>query len=214
MGFVEFLVNRSDDMLELGIQHALVVAVSVALATVIGVALGIATYQRERPRELVLAATGAFLTIPSFALFILLLGPLGLGWRPVVVALTMYGLMPVVRNTITGLREVSPAVVEAAKGMGLSRRQRLLRVELPLAWPVIITGIRVTTLVLLGIAAIGAIVNGPGYGELIFTGLARVGTPVAVNLVLAGALGVMVLAVLFDLLFYAARRLTTTRGIR
>ncbi len=214
MGFVEFLVNRSDDMLELGIQHALVVAVSVALATVIGVALGIATYQRERPRELVLAATGAFLTIPSFALFILLLGPLGLGWRPVVVALTMYGLMPVVRNTITGLREVSPAVVEAAKGMGLSRRQRLLRVELPLAWPVIITGIRVTTLVLLGIAAIGAIVNGPGYGELIFTGLARVGTPVAVNLVLAGALGVMVLAVLFDLLFYAARRLTTSRGIR
>src|SRR5690625_4365526 len=130
-------------MLELGIQHALVVAVSVALATVIGVALGIATYQRERPRELVLAATGAFLTIPSFALFILLLGPLGLGWRPVVVALTMYGLMPVVRNTITGLREVSPAVVEAAKGMGLSRRQRLLRVELPLAWPVVITGIRV-----------------------------------------------------------------------
>jgi len=214
VGFVEFLVNRSDDMLELGIQHALVVAVSVALATVIGVALGIATYQRERPRELVLAATGAFLTIPSFALFILLLGPLGLGWRPVVVALTMYGLMPVVRNTITGLREVSPAVVEAAKGMGLSRRQRLLRVELPLAWPVIITGIRVTTLVLLGIAAIGAIVNGPGYGELIFTGLARVGTPVAVNLVLAGALGVMVLAVLFDLLFYAARRLTTSRGIR
>src|SRR5690625_3609284 len=201
-------------MLELGIQHALVVAVSVALATVIGVALGIATYQRERPRELVLAATGAFLTIPSFALFILLLGPLGLGWRPVVVALAMYGLMPVVRNTITGLREVSPAVVEAAKGMGLSRRQRLLRVELPLAWPVIITGIRVTTLVLLGIAAIGAIVNGPGYGEFIFTGLARVGTPVAVNLVLAGALGVMVLAVLFDLLFYAARRLTTSRGIR
>lgn len=86
--------------------------------------------------------------------------------------------------------------------------------ELPLAWPVIITGIRVTTLILLGIAAIGAIVNGPGYGELIFTGLARVGTPVAVNLVMAGTLGVVVLAVLFDLLFHAVRRLTTSRGIR
>lgn len=201
-------------MLELGVAHAAVVGVSVALASIIGISLGIATYQRERPREIVLATTGAFLTIPSFALFILLLGPLGLGWGPVVVALTMYGLLPVVRNTITGLREVSPAVVEAAKGMGLSRRQRLLRIELPLAWPVIITGIRVTTLVLLGIAAIGAIVNGPGYGELIFTGLARVGTPVAVNLVLAGTLGVIVLAVLFDVLFYAARRLTTSKGLR
>lgn len=161
-----------------------------------------------------LATTGAFLTIPSFALFILLLGPLGLGWPPVVVALTLYGLLPILRNTITGLRGVDPAIVESAKGMGLSRTQRLLRVELPLAWPVIITGIRVTTLILLGIAAIGAIVNGPGYGELIFTGLARVGTPVAVNLVMAGTLGVVVLAVLFDLLFHAVRRLTTSRGIR
>lgn len=214
MDFLTFLRNRSDDMISLGLAHAAVVAVSVALATLIGVGLGIATYQRERPREIVLAMTGAFLTIPSFALFILLLGPLGLGWRPVVVALTMYGLMPIVRNTITGLQGVSPAVIESAKGMGLSRRQRLLRIELPLAWPVIITGVRVTTLVLLGIAAIGAIVNGPGYGEFIFTGLARVGTPVAVNLVLAGALGVMILAVLFDLIFYAARRLTTSEGIR
>ncbi|WP_153396795.1 ABC transporter permease [Ornithinicoccus halotolerans] len=214
MDFVDFLVRRSDDMLELGLGHAGVVGLSVLLATVLGVSLGVASYQRERAREAVLAVTGAFLTIPSFALFILLLGPLGLGTAPVVVALTMYGLMPVVRNTITGLREVDPAVVESAQGMGLSRRQRLLRIELPLAWPVIITGVRVSTLVLLGIAAIGAIVNGPGYGELIFTGLARVGTPVAVDLVLAGTLGVIVLAVLFDLLFYAVRRLTTSEGIR
>ncbi|HLV06023.1 ABC transporter permease [uncultured Georgenia sp.] len=214
MSFVEFLRNRGDDWVELGIQHAAVVAISVVLASVLGVALGVATYRRERPRELVLAASGAILTIPSFALFILLLGPLGLGWKPVIVALTGYGLMPVIRNTVTGLRAVDPAVIESARGMGMNRRQQLLRIELPLAWPVIITGIRVTTLVLLGIAAIGAIVNGPGYGEFIFTGLARVGTPVAVNLVLAGALGVMVLAVLFDLLFYAAGRLTTSKGIR
>lgn len=214
MNFFEFLVSRRDDMLEMGLGHAAIVAAAVALASILGIALGIATYQRERPREIALAVTGAFLTIPSFALFILLLGPLGLGWQPVLLALTMYGLMPVLRNTVTGLREVSPAVVEAAKGMGLSRRQRLLRIELPLAWPVIITGIRVTTLILLGIAAIGDIVNGPGYGNFIFTGLARVGTPVALNLVLAGALGVMVLAVLFDLLFHATKRLTTSKGIR
>ncbi|SMY12986.1 ABC transporter permease [Brevibacterium jeotgali] len=214
MNFGEFLIRRADDMLELGLAHAAVVGGAVLISTLIGVALGVLTYQSERARETVLAITGSFLTIPSFALFILLLGPLGLGWKPVLFALVLYGLMPVVRNTITGLRGVDPAVVESAKGMGLSRRQLLLRIELPLAWPVIITGVRVTTLVLLGIAAIGAIVNGPGYGELIFTGLARVGTPVAVNMVLAGAVGVMILAVVFDLAFYTAKRLTTSRGIR
>lgn len=214
MNFGEFLIRRADDMLELGLAHAAVVGAAVLISTLIGVALGVLTYQSERARETVLAITGSFLTIPSFALFILLLGPLGLGWKPVLFALVLYGLMPVVRNTITGLRGVDPAVVESAKGMGLSRRQLLLRIELPLAWPVIITGVRVTTLVLLGIAAIGAIVNGPGYGELIFTGLARVGTPVAVNMVLAGTVGVMILAVIFDLAFYAAKRLTTSRGLR
>lgn len=214
MNFFEFLVARSEDMLELGLEHAAVVGVSVLLATVIGVSLGIATYRNEKPRETILAITGSFLTIPSFALFILLIGPLGLGWKPVVVALTMYGLLPIVRNTITGLREVDPAIVESALGMGMGRTQRLLRIELPLAWPVIITGVRVTTLVLLGIATIGSIVLGPGYGELIFTGLARVGTPVAINLVLAGTLGVMILAVLFDIAFYLLRKITTSQGIR
>jgi osmoprotectant transport system permease protein len=214
VNFLEFLVNRADDMLELGLQHAAIVGAAVLIATVIGVGLGIATYRTERPREFVLAVTGTFLTIPSFALFILMLGPLGLGWRPVLVALVLYGLLPVVRNTITGLREVDQAIIESAKGMGLNRRQRLLKIELPLAWPVVITGVRVSTLVLLGIAAIGAIVNGPGYGELIFTGLARVGTPVAVNMVLAGTLGVIVLAIIFDVIFYVIKRLTTSRGIQ
>lgn len=214
MDFLEFLGKRSDDMLEYGLGHIAVVGISVVLATVIGVGLGIASYRRPRLRETILAISAAFLTIPSFALFILLVGPLGLGAKPVVVALTMYGLLPIVRNTITGLREVDPAVVESAQGMGMNRTQRLLRIELPLAWPVIITGIRVTTLVLLGIAAIGAVILGPGYGEMIFTGLARVGTPVAVNLVLAGTVGVILLAILFDLFFYAIRKLTTSRGLQ
>lgn len=214
MDFLEFLGNRADDLLEMGLAHAAIVGAAVLIATVIGIGLGVATYRTERPRAMVLAITGTFLTIPSFALFILMLSPFGLGWKPVLVALVMYGLLPVVRNTITGLREVDPAIIESAKGMGLNRRQRLLRIELPLAWPVVITGVRVSTLILLGIAAIGAFVNGPGYGEIIVTGLARVGTPVAVNMILAGTLGVIVLAILFDLLFYAVQRLSTSRGIR
>jgi osmoprotectant transport system permease protein len=214
MSLLEFLNSRREDMLRLGLEHIAVVGVSVLIATVLGVGLGVATYRRARARELVLAVTSTFLTIPSFALFVLLIGPLGLGAEPVVVALTLYGLLPIVRNTITGLREVPPDVVESAQGMGMGRTQRLVRIELPLAWPVILTGVRVATLILVGIATIGDVVLGPGYGALIFTGLARVGSPVAVNLVLAGMVGVIVVAILFDLAFNVLGKLTTSRGVR
>lgn len=189
-------------------------ALSVSLSVVIGMLLGLSTYRSPSARTAVIAVTGAFLTIPSFALFVLLLGLFGLGTGPVVIALTMYGLLPVVRNTITGLLQVDPAIVESAQGMGLSRRQRLLQIELPIAWPVVLAGVRVTTVVLVGIAAIGAFINGPGYGNLIFNGLARVGTDVAVNLVLAGTLGVVVVAVVFDAGLTVLGKLTTSKGLQ
>jgi osmoprotectant transport system permease protein len=214
LDFVEFLWDRRDDVLQRGIEHIWLVALAVALSATLGVLLGLLTYRNPTARTAAVAVTGAFLTIPSFALFVLLLGFLGLGTTPVVIALTMYGLLPVVRNTITGLLQVDPAVVESAQGMGLSRRQRLLEIELPIAWPVVLTGIRVTTVVLVGIAAIGAFINGPGYGNLIFNGLARVGSPIAVDLVLAGTLGVVVVAVLFDAVFTVVAKLTTSEGLR
>lgn len=203
-------------VLDLAIQHAIIVAVAVAIATVIGVGLGVATYRTERPRELVLAVTSTFLTIPSLALFgvFLSISFLGLGARSVVLALVLYGLLPITRNTVVGLRAVDSAVVESAQGMGLDPRQRLLQIELPLAWPVILTGIRVSTLILIGIAAIGAYIRGPGLGRLIFDGLARIGSAVALNLVLAGTLGVIVLAVLFDLAYTLLNRVTVPRGLR
>jgi len=205
-----------EDLLALSIEHALVVIVSVLLATAIGVGLGVATYRTQRGRSLVLAVTSTFLTIPSLALFGLFVAipGLGLGGRSVVVGLVMYGLLPIVRNTIVGLREVDPAIVESAQGMGMGRTQRLIRVELPLAWPVILTGMRVSTLVLVGIAAIGAYINGPGLGNDIFTGLARIGSAGALNLVLGGVLGIMILAVLFDLLYVVISKLTIPKGIR
>lgn len=215
ISFTDYLSRRWDHLLGLGIDHALVVVVVIATATVIGVGLGVATYRTERPRELTVAVTGFFLTIPSLALFGLLITPLGLGWPPVVVALIMYALLPIVRNTIVGLREVDPAIVESAQGMGMGRARRLLRIELPLAWPVIVTGMRVSTVITVGIAAIGAYVNGPGLGEDIFRGLRRIGRPeVALNMVLGGLLGVIVLAILFDLLYVLLSRLTISRGIR
>jgi osmoprotectant transport system permease protein len=214
MSFPEYLSSRSDLVIELTIEHAEVVALSIAIATAIGVTVGVATYQRERASQLALAICAVFLTIPSLALFGLLIAPLGLGYQPTVVALVLYALLPIVRNTITGLREVDSALIEAARGMGMGRWRRLRRIELPLAWPVILTGVRISTLIVLGIAAIAAAINGPGLGELIFSGLTRIGAVNDVNEILTGILGIMVLAILFDIAFFVMRRLTTSPGVR
>jgi osmoprotectant transport system permease protein len=212
--FLDYLSSRWDNLLELAIEHALVTIVAVLIATVVGVALGMATYNHPRSRQLVIATTSVFLTIPSLALFGLFINVFGIGTTSVVVALVMYSLLPIVANTVVGLREVDPAVVESAQGMGMSRGQRLLRIELPLAWPVILTGMRVSTLITLGITAIGAYIQGPGLGNDIFAGVSRLSSPNALNLVLGGTLGVIVLAVLFDLFYVLLNRLTTPRGIR
>ena len=214
MNFFAYLQSRWLHLLELAIDHVVVVGISVLIATVVGVALGVGTYRTGPPRQIVLAVTSVFLTIPSLALFGIFIGVLGLGATPVVVALVMYALLPIVANTLVGLRGVDPAVVESAQGMGMGRALRLLRIELPLAWPVILTGMRVSTLITVGIAAIGAYISGPGLGNDIFTGLARIGSPVAINLVLGGILGVIILAILFDMLYVLINRLTTSRGIR
>lgn len=214
--FWTYLQFTWHDLLQLAIDHALVVIISIGIATIVGVALGVLTYQNERARTLVLAVTGTLLTIPSLALFTLFiqLPGLGLGARSVILALSLYGLLPIVRNTIVGLREVDPAIVESALGMGMGRTERLWRIELPLAWPVVLTGVRVSTLLLIGIAAIGAYINGPGLGEPIFDGLANIGSASALNQVLSGTLGIIVLAVLFDLVYVGVFRLTTSKGIR
>jgi osmoprotectant transport system permease protein len=214
VNFLEYLGNRWDRLLPLAWAHAAVTAVAVVIATVVGVGLGLVVYDRPRWRQFVISTCSVFLTIPSLALFGLFISWLGLGTTPVVVALVMYSLLPIVANTVVGLRGVDPAVVESAQGMGMSRRQRLLRIELPLAWPVILTGMRVSTLLALGVVAIGAYIQGPGLGNDIFAGLSRITSPNALNQVLGGTLGVVVLAILFDLLYVLLNRLTTARGIR
>jgi osmoprotectant transport system permease protein len=214
MSFFEYLSYSWDHVLELAIGHAVVVAISLAIAVVIGVSLGILVYRRERAASALLAVTSTFLTIPSLALFGIFIPIFGLGYKPAVVALVMYALLPILRNTVTGLRSVDPAIAESAQGMGMSARERLFRIELPLAWPVIIAGVRVSTMLLMGIAAIAAVVNGPGLGDDIFAGLARIGGANALNLVLGGTLGIIVLALLFDTFFNVLSKLTTSRGIR
>ncbi|MGH3310196.1 MAG: ABC transporter permease [Streptomyces sp.] len=214
MSFWEYLGNRQAQLLADSFQHASAVFQCVVAATVIGVLLGVLTYRSEWAGNLTTAATATIMTVPSLALIGLLIPLVGLGVAPTVVALILYGLLPIVRNAIVGLRGVDPTLVDAARGIGMSRTRQLLKVELPLAWPPILTGIRVATQMLMGIAAIAAFASGPGLGNLIFRGVAGQGSANAINQVLAGTLGIVVLALLFDAAYVLVGRLTIPRGIR
>ncbi|MGW6906559.1 ABC transporter permease [Streptomyces sp. NPDC054940] len=214
MTFWEYLGNRHQQLLTDAYQHASAVFQCMVVATLLGVLIGVATYQSEWAGNFATLSTSGILTIPSLAMIGLLIPIVGLGVPPTVIALTLYGLLPIVRNAIVGLRGVDPSLVDAARGIGMSRAARLLRVELPLAWPPILTGIRVSTQMLMGIAAIAAYASGPGLGNVIFRGLASLGSANALNQVLAGTLGIIVLALLFDAAYVLIGRLTIPRGIR
>ncbi|BBC33556.1 ABC transporter permease [Streptomyces graminofaciens] len=214
MSFWEYLGSYRERLLFDAYQHASAVFQCTLLATVLGVLIGVVAHRREWAAGLATTTTSAILTVPSLAVIGLLIPLVGLGVAPTVIALTLYGLLPVVRNAVVGLRGVDPALVDAAKGIGMSRLARLLRVELPLAWPAILTGIRVSTQMLMGIAAVAAYASGPGLGNEIFRGIASLGSANALNQVLAGTLGIVVLALLFDAGYVLVGRLTISRGIR
>ncbi len=214
MSFWEFVAGRWPQLLADACQQAGVVAQCVLLASLAGVGLAAAAYRSERLGRLALACTVTVWTIPSYALLGLLVPVLGLGVPPTVAALVLYGLLPVVRNTVVGLRGVDPALVDAARGIGMGRVRRMLRVELPVAWPAVLAGIRLAAQMLMGIAAIAAYASGPGLGNEIFDGIASLGGAAAIDEVLAGTLGIAVLALAFDAALVLAGRLTVSRGIR
>ncbi|MFF4898311.1 ABC transporter permease [Streptomyces sp. NPDC001068] len=214
MSFWEYLGNRHQTLLMDAYQHASVVFQCMVVATAAGVLIGVVTYRSEWAGNLATTATATVLTVPSLAMIGLLIPVVGLGVPPTVISLTLYGLLPIVRNSIVGLRGVDPMLVDAARGIGMSRLMRLVRVELPLAWPPILTGIRVSTQMLMGIAAIAAYASGPGLGNEIFRGLASLGSRNALNQVLAGTVGIVILALLFDAAYVLIGWLTIPRGIR
>ncbi|XVQ09335.1 ABC transporter permease [Spirillospora sp. CA-255316] len=214
MNFWEYLSSRRELLFFETWQHASMVFQCVLAALVLGLLIGLAVYRRPAWAGLATGSAGVIFTIPSLALLGLLITPLGLGVAPSVVALTLYSLLPIVRNTIVGLNGVDPTLVDAARGIGMSRGAILLKVELPLAWPVILTGVRVSTQLAMGVGAIAAYVSGPGLGEQIFSGLGRLGGANAVNMTLAGTLLIILLALLFDGCYLLIGRLTTSRGIR
>ena len=214
MTFFDYLTNSYDNLFELSLEHIRLVLISMGIAIVAGVPLGVTAHRLKFTRAPILSITSFFLTLPSLALFAIFIPIFGLGAPPAIAGLTLYALLPITANTLAGLTSVDPSIVKASRGMGMGSYSRLMRVEMPLAWPVIIAGIRVSTQVVVGIAAIAALVGGPGLGQEIFRGIRSVPNANAPNLVYGGTLAVVVLALLFDAAFVLIRRLTTSRGIR
>lgn len=198
------------EILRATMQHIVIVAVAVAIAAAAGIPIAIAAVRHPRWGRRFLRVIDVIQTIPSLALFGFLI-PLpfigGIGVRTAIVALILYSLLPIVRNTVTGITGIDPLVREAATVMGMTDRQRLLAVELPLATPSILAGLRVATVIAIGVATIGAAIGGGGLGTLIFRGVAMVDT----TRILAGALPAAGLALVADLVFSAVERVAAKR---
>ncbi len=199
MSFARFLAERHQELLTLLAQHVALVLASILIAVALGLPTGILLARWDRAARIVLGVTNAIQTIPSLALFGFLI-PLpflgGIGPRTAVVALVLYALLPILRNTVTGLRGVDPVLREAALGLGMTENQRLRLVELPLALPIVLAGVRIATVITIGTATIAAAIGAGGLGSYVFRGIATVDS----RLVLAGALPAAALALAADAL--------------
>ncbi len=194
---------ESDKLISQTLQHLGLTFLSLLLATAVGVPLGIFIARRRRYSGPVLGAAGVLQTIPSIALLGFMIPLLGIGATPAVVALLLYALLPIIRNTYTGITGVDRYVIEAARAMGMTPLQILAHVELPLSMPVLLAGIRTATVICVGVATLGSLVAAGGLGEFIFGGISLNNT----NMILAGALPAALLAIALDILLWYIQRM-------
>ena len=190
----QFVIEQHEKLLTQVVQHLGLTFLSLLLAMIIGIPLGILIARKRKLSSPVLGFAGILQTIPSIALLGFMIPAFGIGATPAIVALLIYALLPIIRNTFTGITGVDPTVIEAAKAMGMSRRQLLLKVELPLAMPVIIAGVRTAAVINVGVATLASFVAAGGLGEFIFGGISLNNT----NMILAGAIPAALLAILLD----------------
>lgn len=169
--YVDFLIARWSDLLQLTIQHARIVAISMAIAIVIGIVTGTLITFNDRAASVVLWLAGISMTIPSIALFGLLIPVFGIGAPPVIFSLVLYSQLPLIRNTYIGLTEVDESSMKVGRGMGMTKWEQLRYVQIPAALPVIMAGLRNAVIIIVGVAAIGAFIGAGGLGDYIFTGI-------------------------------------------
>lgn len=211
MNFLTLLVDRQNEILLALREHLVLVFVPVGLAALVTIPLGILATRYKWIEVPVMNLANIFQTIPSLALLALMI-PLGLGigQKPALVALFLYSLLPILRNTYIGIRSVDDSVIQAARGMGMTYFQRLYMVELPIAIPVIMGGIRTATVIIIGTATLAAMIGGGGLGDFIVTGLGMVRN----ELILLGAVPAAILALLAEFVLGRLENILTPRGLR
>ena len=191
---IDFLIEKSPELLIKFREHVVLTGVSTSFAILVGVPLGILITRHKTIRGIVLAAAGVVQTIPSLAMLAFLLPLLGIGIKPAIVALTLYAFLPIIRNTYTGLTNISDEIIEAATGVGFTPKQMLCLVELPLALPVIFAGIRTAAVIGVGIATLSSFIGAGGLGDFINRGIALNNT----KLILLGAGAAAIFALTID----------------
>lgn len=214
METIQFIANNASVIGGMAIEHISIVAVAVGFAILTGVPIGVAITQNQRVADAVLYVASIIVTIPSIALFGLMIPILsmighGIGWLPAVIAILLYSQLPIVRNTYTAITNVDPALREAARGMGMTPAQRLWRVEIPIAIPVIMAGVRTAVVMNIGVAAIAAYIGAGGLGVLISRGI----TQTDPRQLIAGALAVSLLAITADWALLQAQKRLTPAGL-
>lgn len=214
MDVIWFIVGNWAAIAEMAVEHITIVGVAVGLAILTGVPLGIAITQNQTAANIVLYVASIIVTIPSIALFGLMIPILskighGIGWLPAVIAILLYSQLPIIRNTYTAITNVDPSLREAARGMGMTSFQRLMRVEIPIAVPVIMAGVRTAVVMNIGVAAIAAYIGAGGLGVLISRGI----TQTDPRQLIAGAIAVSLLAILADWGLLRLQKFLTPNGL-
>jgi len=210
LSILAYFVKSANLILKLTLEHITITVIAVSVSTVIGVAIGILITRYRRAAMPVIGVSGIIYTIPSLALFGMLIPFIGIGIKPALIALILYSQLALIRNTYVGITTIDPSIREAGRGMGMSPWQFLRMVELPVALPVIMAGIRTAAVMNIGTATIAAYIGAGGLGWLIFRGIASVNT----EQILAGALPVTMLAIGVDYLFVLLERVLTPFGLR
>ncbi len=212
--WLDYLSSRTDLVIETLLQTLTYVVTVTIAASIVSITIGVLTRHRPFAKELSLSIASVFLTIPSLALFTIFIPIVGLGFTPSFIAMFLYALLPILRNTVAGLDSVDSSVMESAKGMGLTPNQVLFKVQLPLAWPIILAGIRVSALLTVGISAIATLVAGGGLGDFIKSGLARLPLPNSLEAIWTGVILSLALALAVDLALRTVGRFTNPSGVR
>lgn len=208
MNLIDFILDRKVEVFQRTIEHIQLTGIAILLAVCVGVLLGIILTRIKSLSAPVIALVNIIQTIPSLAMLGFLIPFMGIGVKPAILALFLYSLLAIVKNTVTGINQVNPSVVEAGLGMGMKDIQILLKIELPLSIPVILAGIRIATVTCIGIATLCAAIGAGGLGQFIFRGISMVNN----NMILAGALPAALLALFSDFVLHKIEKYLTPKS--